>query len=64
MAEDQNWDLEMDVVVLGSGGAKDVVILEKSGMVGTRISIAARTLTKTITRGAIPTSNRLTARWA
>ncbi|MFY7834987.1 MAG: FAD-dependent oxidoreductase [Novosphingobium sp.] len=47
MAEDQNWDLEMDVVVLGSGGAamtaaiaahdfdaKEVVILEKSGMVG------------------------------
>ena len=47
MADDQNWDLEADVVVLGSGGAamtaaiaahdfgaKDVVILEKSGMVG------------------------------
>lgn len=47
MMEDLNWDLEADVVVLGSGGAamtaaisaydfgaKDVVILEKSGMVG------------------------------
>ena len=47
MADDQTWDLEADVVVLGSGGAaltaaisardfgaKDVVILEKSGMVG------------------------------
>ncbi|MFM6830258.1 MAG: FAD-binding protein [Novosphingobium sp.] len=47
MTEDHNWDLEADVVVLGSGGAamtaaitahdfgaKDVVILEKSGMVG------------------------------
>ena len=45
--EDLNWDLAADVVVLGSGGAamtaaisahdfgaKDVVILEKSGMVG------------------------------
>jgi 3-oxosteroid 1-dehydrogenase len=47
MTEDVNWDLEADVVVLGSGGAamtaaiaahdfgaKDVVILEKTGMVG------------------------------
>lgn len=47
MTEDVKWDLEADVVVLGSGGAamtaaiaahdfgaKDVVILEKSGMVG------------------------------
>ncbi|RZJ96126.1 MAG: FAD-binding protein [Novosphingobium sp.] len=47
MSEDLNWDLEADVVVLGSGGAamtaaiaakdfgaQDVVILEKSGMVG------------------------------
>jgi succinate dehydrogenase/fumarate reductase flavoprotein subunit len=47
MGEELSWDLEMDVVVLGSGGAamtaaiaahdfgaKDVVILEKSGMVG------------------------------
>jgi len=47
MAEGVAWDLEADVVVLGSGGAamtaaiaahdfgaKDVVILEKSGMVG------------------------------
>lgn len=47
MAEHVEWDLEMDVVVLGSGGAamtaaiaahefgaKDVVVLEKSGMVG------------------------------
>lgn len=47
MADNQNWNLEADVVVLGSGGAamtaaitahdfgaKDVVILEKSGMVG------------------------------
>jgi 3-oxosteroid 1-dehydrogenase len=47
MTEDFKWDLEADVVVLGSGGAamtaaiaahdfgaKDVVILEKSGMVG------------------------------
>ena len=47
MAEDVAWDLEAEVVVLGSGGAamtaaiaahdfgaKDVVILEKSGMVG------------------------------
>ena len=47
MAEEMEWDLEADVVVLGSGGAamtaaisaydfgaKDVVILEKSGMVG------------------------------
>lgn len=47
MTEDSNWDLEADVVVLGSGGAamtaaiaahdfgaSDVVILEKSGMVG------------------------------
>ena len=47
MADDLKWDLEMDVVVLGSGGAamtaaiaahhfgaNDVVILEKSGMVG------------------------------
>lgn len=47
MAEDIEWDLEADVVVLGSGGAamtaaisahdfgaKDVVILEKTGMVG------------------------------
>lgn len=47
MTEDFNWDLEADVVVLGSGGAamtaaiaahdfgaKDVVILEKTGMVG------------------------------
>ncbi|MGE4305531.1 MAG: FAD-binding protein [Novosphingobium sp.] len=45
--EDHKWDLEADVVVLGSGGAamtaaiaahdfgaKDVVILEKTGMVG------------------------------
>ncbi|MGF7154244.1 FAD-binding protein [Novosphingobium gossypii] len=47
MTEDSRWDLEADVVVLGSGGAamtaaiaahdfgaSDVVILEKSGMVG------------------------------
>ncbi|SLK12680.1 FAD binding domain-containing protein [Novosphingobium mathurense] len=47
VAENCNWDLEADVVVLGSGGAamtaaiaahdfgaRDVVILEKSGMVG------------------------------
>ncbi len=47
MTEDLNWNLEADVVVLGSGGAamtaavaahdfgaKDVVILEKTGMVG------------------------------
>ena len=47
MREEVSWDLEVDVVVLGSGGAgltaavaahdfgvKDVVILEKSGMVG------------------------------
>ncbi len=47
LSEDYKWDLEADVVVLGSGGAamtaaisahdfgaKDVVILEKSGMVG------------------------------
>ncbi|MBU6266513.1 MAG: FAD-binding protein [Sphingomonadales bacterium] len=47
MSEAIKWDLEADVVVLGSGGAaltaaiaardfgaKDVVILEKSGMVG------------------------------
>jgi succinate dehydrogenase/fumarate reductase flavoprotein subunit len=47
MTENLKWDLEADVVVLGSGGAamtaaisahdfgaKDVVILEKSGMVG------------------------------
>ncbi|MDE2410349.1 MAG: FAD-binding protein [Sphingomonadales bacterium] len=47
MSEDGRWDLEADVVVLGSGGAaltaaiaahdfgaKEVVILEKSGMVG------------------------------
>jgi 3-oxosteroid 1-dehydrogenase len=47
MAEDVKWDMEADVVVLGSGGAamtaaisahdfgaKDVVILEKTGMVG------------------------------
>lgn len=47
MANDSAWDREADVVVLGSGGAamtaaiaafdfgaKDVVILEKSGMVG------------------------------
>jgi 3-oxosteroid 1-dehydrogenase len=47
MTEDVKWDLEADVVVLGSGGAamtaaisahdfgaKEVVILEKSGMVG------------------------------
>ncbi|RVQ68673.1 FAD-binding protein [Croceicoccus ponticola] len=47
MSEDMNWDLEVDVAVLGSGGAamtaaiaahdfgaKDVVILEKTGMVG------------------------------
>ncbi|MEE4453000.1 FAD-binding protein [Novosphingobium resinovorum] len=47
MTEDFEWDLEADVVVLGSGGAamtaaitahdfgaKDVVILEKTGMVG------------------------------
>lgn len=47
MTDDSAWDLEADVVVLGSGGAamtaaiaaydfgaKDVVILEKSGMVG------------------------------
>jgi 3-oxosteroid 1-dehydrogenase len=47
MTEAANWDLEADVVVLGSGGAaltaaisardfgaKDIVILEKSGMVG------------------------------
>lgn len=47
MTQDVNWDLEADVVVLGSGGAamtaaiaahdfgaKDVVILEKTGMVG------------------------------
>ena len=47
MTGEQMWDLEADVVVLGSGGAamtaaisaydfgaKDVVILEKSGMVG------------------------------
>lgn len=47
MTEDLKWDLEADVVVLGSGGAamtaaisahdfgaEDVVILEKSGMVG------------------------------
>ncbi|HZV10744.1 MAG TPA: FAD-binding protein, partial [Novosphingobium sp.] len=47
MAEDFTWDLEAEVVVLGSGGAamtaaiaahdfgaKDVVILERSGMVG------------------------------
>jgi 3-oxosteroid 1-dehydrogenase len=47
MSEDQKWDMEADVVVLGSGGAAmtaaiaahdfgatDVVILEKTGMVG------------------------------
>jgi succinate dehydrogenase/fumarate reductase flavoprotein subunit len=47
MADEFNWDLEVDVVVLGSGGAamtaaiaahdfgaKEVVILEKTGMVG------------------------------
>ena len=47
MAKDVNWSCEADVVVLGSGGAamtaaiaahdfgaKDVVILEKTGMVG------------------------------
>lgn len=47
MSSNQKWDLEADVVVLGSGGAamtaaiaahdfgaKDVVILEKTGMVG------------------------------
>lgn len=47
MAERREWDLEADVVVLGSGGAaltaaisahdhgvQDVVILERSGMVG------------------------------
>lgn len=47
MTDELKWDLEADVVVLGSGGAamtaaisaydfgaKDVVILEKSGMVG------------------------------
>lgn len=47
MAEQREWDLEADVVVLGSGGAamtvaisahdhgvQDVVILERSGMVG------------------------------
>lgn len=47
MGEQHNWDLEADVVVLGSGGAaltaavaakdfgaSEVVILEKSGMVG------------------------------
>jgi len=47
MTQDFNWDMEADVVVLGSGGAamtaaisahdfgaKDVVILEKTGMVG------------------------------
>ncbi|MEO0032897.1 MAG: hypothetical protein RIS94_2655 [Pseudomonadota bacterium] len=47
MTEDVKWDLEADVVVLGSGGAamtaaitahdfgaKEVVILEKTGMVG------------------------------
>ena len=47
MTEEFKWDLEADVAVLGSGGAaltaaisahdfgaKDVVILEKSGMVG------------------------------
>jgi len=47
MTDDRTWDREADVVVLGSGGAamtaaiaahdfgaKDVVILEKSGMVG------------------------------
>lgn len=47
VAQEQTWDLEADVVVLGSGGAamtaamaahdfgaKDVVILEKTGMVG------------------------------
>jgi 3-oxosteroid 1-dehydrogenase len=47
MTEDVKWRLEADVVVLGSGGAamtaaisahdfgaKDVVILEKTGMVG------------------------------
>ncbi|MFM5929771.1 MAG: FAD-binding protein [Novosphingobium sp.] len=47
MSDQANWDLEADVVVLGSGGAaltaaisahdfgaKDVVILEKTGMVG------------------------------
>ena len=47
MADDRTWDREADVVVLGSGGAAmtaaiaahdfgatDVVILEKSGMVG------------------------------
>ncbi len=47
MSEENSWDLEADVVVLGSGGAamtaaiaaqdfgaRDVVILEKSGMVG------------------------------
>ncbi len=47
MSQDMTWDLEADVVILGSGGAAmtaaitahdfgatDVVILEKSGMVG------------------------------
>lgn len=47
MSEQQNWDIEADVVVLGSGGAamtaaiaahdfgaSEVVILERSGMVG------------------------------
>jgi succinate dehydrogenase/fumarate reductase flavoprotein subunit len=47
MADDLKWDMEVDVVVLGSGGAamtaaitahdfgaKEVVILEKTGMVG------------------------------
>jgi 3-oxosteroid 1-dehydrogenase len=47
VSEEQKWDMEADVVVLGSGGAamtaaiaahdfgaKDVVILEKTGMVG------------------------------
>lgn len=46
-AKESNWDIEADVVVLGSGGAgltaaiaahdfgaKDVVVLERSGMVG------------------------------
>jgi succinate dehydrogenase/fumarate reductase flavoprotein subunit len=76
MTEDFKWDLEADVVVLGSGGAamtaaiaahdfgaKDVVILEKTGMVGGttamsggmlwipgnhhQIEAASRSLTKT-----------------
>jgi len=70
MADDLNWHREADAVVLGSGGAaltaaiaaydfgaKDVVILEKSGMVGGTTAMSGGMLwIPTISTSRIPAS--------